>query len=296
MNARPTTAYLHLTRRCTLRCSYCYADAGVHSPAEEIAACDWAFVIHDLIRLGAERIVLTGGEPLLRDDLPAILAAARARPPGCRLTVATNGQLLDATLARLLAGCADEVRISVDGPRDVHDLARGPGSFDDAIRAMRTLNRAGARVAAAVTVTERTKRHLPETIALLSRSTPVSAIYVRPVLRLGRALCGTDSTCTLEEVGATLRDALPSLAVRKASSSSGRAAGSGASGCRLGSCVMVDADGSVYPCHALAKTEYLLGDVRERSIADILESETFLDLREARETLVGQACQSIGIV
>jgi len=177
----------------------------------------------------------------------------------------------------------------------VHDLARGPGSFDDAIRAIRTLNRAGARVAAAVTVTEQTKRHLPETIALLSRSTPVSAIYVRPVLRLGRALCGTDSTCTLEEVGSALRDALPPRAVRKARPSPGRAAGSRASGCRLGSCVMVDADGSVYPCHALATAEFLLGNVRERSIADIVESETFLNLRETREMLVGQACRRIGV-
>ncbi len=78
--------------------------------------------------LGVGNVVLTGGEPLMHPDLAALCRTLKEA--GLAVTVLTSGLLLP-RLARLLAPLVDEVIVSLDGPREVHDAIRGiPGGFD----------------------------------------------------------------------------------------------------------------------------------------------------------------------
>src|SRR5439155_951494 len=79
---RPYTLVAELTYRCPLRCVYCSnpVDYGRHTDGLDTA--DWRRVFREAEELGVVQLHLTGGEPLLRDDLETLIEGARAGPPG----------------------------------------------------------------------------------------------------------------------------------------------------------------------------------------------------------------------
>ncbi len=87
---------LSVTDRCNLRCSYCMPEADyVWLPREDILQFEEIERLVDVfIGLGVDKVRLTGGEPLLRRDVP-VLVARLAQRPGIRdLAMTTNGVLL----------------------------------------------------------------------------------------------------------------------------------------------------------------------------------------------------------
>jgi len=77
--------------------------------------------------LGVRQVVLTGGEPLMNRELAAICRFFQDL--GIRITLLTTGRLLHQK-AQTVAGCIDDVIISIDGPPDIHDRIRQvPGIF-----------------------------------------------------------------------------------------------------------------------------------------------------------------------
>ena len=115
---------ISVTDRCNFRCTYCMP--------REVFGADFRFLareelltFEELTRLagifaglGVEKIRLTGGEPLLRRDLP-VLVAMLARVPGIRdLTLTTNGSLLAAQAEALRAAGLRRVTVSLDSLDD----------------------------------------------------------------------------------------------------------------------------------------------------------------------------------
>jgi MoaA/NifB/PqqE/SkfB family radical SAM enzyme len=133
----PLAMTLALTYRCNLRCRYCriWEEA---SPADELTTAQVLGAIDELTAAGMCRLGLTGGEPLLRDDLQLIIAHARRRR--LFVTVFTNGLLVERRLATLEG--VDAVLLSVDGPKELHDAQRGDGSHAAVLRALEVLREA----------------------------------------------------------------------------------------------------------------------------------------------------------
>jgi len=107
---------LSVTDRCNLRCEYCMPeDDYVWLPREDVLHFEETSALVDVfIRLGVDRIRLTGGEPLLRRDLPALVRMI-ARKPGLRdLALTTNGVLLEAHAAALRAAGLERLTVSLD--------------------------------------------------------------------------------------------------------------------------------------------------------------------------------------
>jgi cyclic pyranopterin phosphate synthase len=114
---------LSLTARCNLACPYCLPDGqeppGLLSQAQRLA------VVEAAVALGAKRLRLTGGEPLLHPGLEALIAAAAPlrsqhtvnAAPGLReISLTSNGALLTAERARTLrAAGLDRLTLSLDG-------------------------------------------------------------------------------------------------------------------------------------------------------------------------------------
>jgi cyclic pyranopterin phosphate synthase len=117
-----------VTDRCNLRCRYCMPEQDyVWLPKESILTFE---EIDRLVRifasLGVEKVRLTGGEPLLRHDLPT-LTAMLARVPGVRdLAMTTNGLLLAKQAEPLRRAGLGRVTVSLDTlhPDRMRDLAR----------------------------------------------------------------------------------------------------------------------------------------------------------------------------
>jgi len=134
---------LSVTDRCNLRCAYCMPEENYAWFAkslilsfEEIARTVEAFTL-----LGVEKLRLTGGEPLLRKDLPVLVGLLAAQPAIRDLALTTNGLLLRALAPALAQAGLHRLTVSLDTlqPERFRALTRRDGLHDvlDGIAAAR---------------------------------------------------------------------------------------------------------------------------------------------------------------
>ena len=107
---------LSVTDRCNLRCSYCMPEPEyVWLPREDILRFEEIEALVDVFTsLGVDKVRLTGGEPLLRRDLPQLIRQLAARPAIRDLAMTTNGVLLAAQAAALKEAGLHRVTVSLD--------------------------------------------------------------------------------------------------------------------------------------------------------------------------------------
>ncbi|PYO51729.1 MAG: GTP 3',8-cyclase MoaA [Candidatus Rokuibacteriota bacterium] len=105
-----------VTDRCNLRCGYCMPEEEyVWLPREEILMFEEISRLVDVfIELGVDKVRLTGGEPLLRRDLPRLITMLAAKPALRDLAITTNGVLLAAEAPALRAAGLHRVTVSLD--------------------------------------------------------------------------------------------------------------------------------------------------------------------------------------
>lgn len=134
---RPYTLIAELTYRCPLHCPYCSNPTNLAAHGNEIDADTWIRVFQEAEELGVVQINLTGGEPLLRDDLELLVEAAHKLDLYTNLI--TSGIPLTAErLSRLHALGLDSVQISIQSTRQsVSDRFAGTSSFSRKLDAMR---------------------------------------------------------------------------------------------------------------------------------------------------------------
>jgi Fe-coproporphyrin III synthase len=147
---------------------------------QELSAASLSRHRDSLIHLGVRQVVLSGGEPLLNRDLPAILDFFRAL--GIRVTLLTTGLLLHKRAAFLVEG-VDDIIVSLDGPAHIHDaIRRVPRAFDTiarGIEAIRSL-RPTMPIACRTTVQKQNHSHLQATVDA-AHSVDLDSISFLPV-------------------------------------------------------------------------------------------------------------------
>ena len=151
---RPIVVW-NITRTCNLRCVHCYSDSHAQKYPGELTGEQARAVIDDVARFGVPALLFSGGEPLVRPDLPDLMRYARSKQ--LRLTLSTNGTLIDEVTARILHEIGlSYVGISLDGIGETNDEFRGvKGAFDAAVRAMRNCRAVGQKVGLRLTLTKR---------------------------------------------------------------------------------------------------------------------------------------------
>jgi cyclic pyranopterin phosphate synthase len=106
---------LSVTERCDLRCAYCHPGRHLDGDSADVLTADDVVAIADAaVRLGIRRIRLTGGEPLLRPDLEAIVARLRQLDGLTDLALTTNARALAQRARPLAEAGLDRVNISLD--------------------------------------------------------------------------------------------------------------------------------------------------------------------------------------
>jgi MoaA/NifB/PqqE/SkfB family radical SAM enzyme len=126
---RPLNVMLALTNRCTAHCRYC--NIPIRDP-RDLTPEQVLRLVDEIASAGAVRLGLWGGEPLLREDLGAIVRRARSR--GLYVTLDTNGALWRERMADL-AGL-DHVIFGLDGTEAHHDANRGSGTHAKVLEAI----------------------------------------------------------------------------------------------------------------------------------------------------------------
>jgi 12,18-didecarboxysiroheme deacetylase len=142
----------NMTRQCNLKCRHCYAQALSQKTTDELTTEEGKTLLDDLSSYGAPVILFSGGEPLMRPDLPELAEYAVAK--GMRAVISTNGTLITRKLAKILKDIGlSYVGISLDGMEAVNDRFRGvSGAFNQALTGIRNCQEAGIKVGLRFTI------------------------------------------------------------------------------------------------------------------------------------------------
>ena len=159
----------NITRQCNLKCVHCYAKAKVTPTEDELTTAEGMALIDDLSMFGVPVVLFSGGEPLMRPDLPELAQYAVAK--GMRAVISTNGTLITREKARIFKDLGlSYVGISLDGTAAINDRFRGvPGAFAEAMAGVRNCQEAGIKVGLRFTVNKRNADQVPAIFDLVAR-------------------------------------------------------------------------------------------------------------------------------
>jgi 12,18-didecarboxysiroheme deacetylase len=163
---RPVVVW-NVTRRCNLKCVHCYAHAKNIAFDNELSFSEGKMLINDLSEFGVPVMLFSGGEPLVRKDLPEL--AAYAVKKGMRAVISTNGTLITPQIAQTLKDIGlSYVGISLDGMEEINDRFRGvKGAFKLALKGIENCKKAGIKVGLRFTINKSNVGQIPDIFKLL---------------------------------------------------------------------------------------------------------------------------------
>jgi len=168
---RPLITIWEVTRACSLVCQHCRADAQHRRDPRELTLVQGKALLEDIAGFGAPYpiVVLTGGDPFERPDLPELVAHGHSLGLHMALSPSVTPRLTPQVLAELRAAGAGAISLSLDGATAAtHDDFRGvPGVFDDTLVAAGWVRDAGYRLQVNSTVTGTNVHELPDLLRLV---------------------------------------------------------------------------------------------------------------------------------
>ena len=201
---------LEVTRRCNLRCRFCFADGG--SANDDPSAEELEAAITDIVKqCGPVLLQLSGGEPTLRDDLPRLVRFAKSA--GCgTVQLNTNGLRLAEDpdyAARLAEAGLDIVFLQFDGVDDqIYQTLRGAPLLREKAEAIRVCDALRLGVTLVPTVVPGVNDHaLGEIVRFAADHVPaVRGVHFQPVSYFGRHDAAPDARYTLDRLMADLTE------------------------------------------------------------------------------------------
>jgi len=136
---KPASLFMILTQKCNAHCNMCDIWRSGIGPGKEMSVPDYARTLADPVFSNVLKATLTGGESLLREDIPDIIAAMLDVLPRLgKITIASNGLASRLIRDRVSAICGViqakkptcqlNIQISCDGVSEIHDQIRGEGA------------------------------------------------------------------------------------------------------------------------------------------------------------------------
>ncbi len=112
---------ISVTDQCNLRCIYCMPEGCIQKVPKQMLNDDQILMLcRCFAQLGVSRVKITGGEPLLRPQVPVLIKEIRQIPGIRSVTLTTNGILLKKYLPQLVKAGLTGVNISIDSLNSVH--------------------------------------------------------------------------------------------------------------------------------------------------------------------------------
>lgn len=290
------------TGRCNLNCVHCRCAEDL---PDELSTDDLTGLLDHAASFASPVVVLSGGEPLLREDVFDV--AAHGTGVGLRIGLATNGTLVTADIARRIKESGIKiVALSLDGAtKQAHDsFRRQEGSFDAAVRAARVLRDEGVPFIVNSSFTKKNREDIKGAFEL-ARSLGAKAWYMFMVVPTGRAEAALEDLLDADRYDEILRwhyeaekgvddilmrptcaptyyrvvrqmnrESDSPLEQRTLSFSTG-----GSKGCVAGQSIcFIDRAGGVFPCSYFPMSA---GSIKEKPLREIWEnSELLSDIRD----------------
>lgn len=294
-----------VTRRCNLKCVHCRSS----SQLDVVGHPDFSFeeakrVLDDISSYASPVVVLSGGEPLLREDVFDI--ARYGTDKGLRMCMATNGTLVtEDTCHKIKDSGIKMVSLSLDGASaEVHDDFRSmPGAFAATTNAARLFKKHDIKFLVNSSFTKRNQKEITKLYPFV-KGLGATAWYMFMIVPTGRGEDIMEELVSMEDyegflewhyemeknedellVRPTCAPSYYRVVLQKAKEQgddfkrrSLQFSTGGSKGCLAGQLiVLIDVDGNVLPCSYFPMAA---GNIREKSFKDIWEnSELFKDLR-----------------
>jgi AdoMet-dependent heme synthase len=168
-NVRPFIAIWEVTQACDLACVHCRASAQPDRHPMELSTEEGKRLIEEIAALGAPVFVLTGGDPMKRPDLFALISHARMMGVRVSLTPSATPLLTKETIVRLKESGLARLAVSMDGATaETHDAFRGmSGSFARTLDAIRWANEIELPVQVNTTFSRRNIDEIDAIVALM---------------------------------------------------------------------------------------------------------------------------------
>jgi radical SAM protein with 4Fe4S-binding SPASM domain len=296
-----------ITNRCNLSCRHCYNDSG-QAPVMELKLAELIGLFDQLQSFGQRTLQISGGEPTMHPDFPAIVREAQKRR--MKVSINTNGTFSPQVREQLRDLDIWRMAVSLDGLRENNDRIRGRGVFDKVLDSVRFLKNVCSDVLLAVHVC-RSNQTDAEPLIYLARELGVGIKFstlrpvgrakeqmkgeipspqeylgvVRTVSRMRKVYPGTLIQTDFDILGQGL-NALRPVPPSRASCPAGRS--------RLN----VSFDGYVYPCSFLAtpQREFAIGKLSvDGSILELWRNSPVLEpFRNIRKSRTCQSCVAYG--
>lgn len=189
MNHPLRLVFWETTNACNLKCLHCRARPVEKRSHDELTTSQARALLTEIASFAAPIVVLSGGEPLVREDIFDI--ADYGAGLGLRMVLATNGTLVDSENARRLKQSGiQRASVSIDGAdAHTHDTFRQlPGSFDAALAGISRLQDAGIPVQVNTSVSRRNIDQLPR---ILEMAVSIGAVALHLFLLVPTG-CGKD--------------------------------------------------------------------------------------------------------
>jgi len=299
------TVGLEATKRCNFKCAHCFVDAG-RPAADEMGTAEMRDLLDAMADFGVRIVAWSGGEPLLRPDLEALTAHGARR--GINFSLATNGYLADRErldALRRVGLYLTQVSLDAASPERARRFRRGPRyAFEKAVAAVEASVALGLSTYVCTLMAPETVDEIEEMIAL-ARGLGARGLRYTMWAPVGRA-----AGAAYDEAAWSTPALAHFLEVAERHAwgedgfqviidcPTGPLPSRPRFRCNAGrEAVYILATGEVYPCTALMTPDYLVGNVRERPLAQLLTSAPLLKIhRQLAASEPRGACATCGLV
>ena len=263
------SAYFHVTQRCNLDCVGCYSADSKRNASSDLSFPSVEMILDKLASLGVGSLVISGGEPFLRDDLPDIVSAAKSKGIES-VSIITNGTCVRKGILEKLSGLVDKIAVSFDGlSADSKSYLRGCQRFDILKKSVCAIKAEGMEAHLIATIHAFNIQDIPSYFELACSmgasvnfsllSCPANDVHLERLIpdddalnRLADTLMG----CVGQNVSFCGLDLNGSVSAK------------GRCGAGL-TCLSVSHDGLLYPCHMLQVDGYAIADLLRDELDDI---------------------------
>ncbi len=281
----PRVVTMMITNGCNLQCRHCWPESSSRCISRPVPGDTLKRLIRELAHLQVEEICLTGGEPLTHPDWLDILSYSCSRPGLKRVSLQTNGTLLDVAAIKALRSIRFQgllIQVSFEGAdAQTNDRVRCPGSFERTLKGLKRLAEAGMGKQTQVAFTEMQHNFadLPRLLKMVD-TLGIGSLVSGTLVQQGRATQSDQIASPTPSQYRELLDryhsdprfrsrykrlgniaALEWLAGRSNSSPQG---------CICMKTPYINAEGRIYPCLMLPAVEFAVKGVYQQSLAEIL--------------------------
>ena len=187
------------TKKCNLYCKHCYRESGPEKMDDELTTEEGKKLLDQMVKAGMKVIVLSGGEPMIRDDIFEIISYAKSI--GMTVLMGSNATLITKEKAEKLKDSGlNAIAISIDSlDPEKHNLFRGSDTaFQKAIEGANNCIDAGIRVQLNCTITKQNLDEIEEIAAFASKLGAASS-HMLFLVDTGRGKNIKDSSIDIKE-------------------------------------------------------------------------------------------------